>query len=107
LSANGKYLYVTGPNIAALTTLAVNSVTGALKYVTTTSDGVMDNHSPTGLATIRNGTLVFTGDYPHGVTPNMGIFSVGTKGSLTSLGTFPIAQGEVNAFPQWVAARAF
>jgi 6-phosphogluconolactonase (cycloisomerase 2 family) len=107
LSANGKYLYVTGPNIAALTTLAVNSVTGALKYVTTTSDGVMDSDSPTGLATIGNGTLVFTGDHPHSLTPNMGIFVVGAKGSLTSLGTFPIAQGEVNAFPQWVAARAF
>jgi 6-phosphogluconolactonase (cycloisomerase 2 family) len=108
LSSNGHYLYLTDPDIASINTLAVNSVTGALKYVTTASDGIMGEDHPIGLATTRNGAFVFTGDFNNNDLPSMGILAAGKKdGSLTSLGTFPIAQDEINVFPCWVTARNF
>jgi hypothetical protein len=104
LSSNGRYLYLTDPEIASVNTLAVNSVTGALKYVTTTSDGTMKIDNPIGLATTKNGAFLFTGGFNAEGSQKMGIFAAGKKdGSLTSLGTFPLS----NAYPAWVAARAF
>jgi 6-phosphogluconolactonase (cycloisomerase 2 family) len=108
LSSNGKYLYVTNPNAASVTTLAVNSLTGGLKYVTTTSDGTVGKDAPVGLASTGNGAFLFTGDFNNNDLPNMGIFAAGKKdGSLTSLGTFPLGQAEDGAIPTWVAARTF
>jgi 6-phosphogluconolactonase (cycloisomerase 2 family) len=107
LSSDGKYLYMTNPNTASVTTLAVNLVTGALKYVSTTSDGVPGMDFPAGLAISRNDKFLFTGDYNNNDSPNMGIFAAGKDGLLTSLGTFPLAQGESNIFPWWVIARTF
>jgi 6-phosphogluconolactonase (cycloisomerase 2 family) len=104
LSSNGRYLYLTDPYISSINTLAVNSVTGALKYVTTTNDGTMKEDEPIGMATTSNGAFVFTGDFNTTGSQKMGIFAAGKKdGSLTSLGIFPISNG----FPAWVAARNF
>jgi 6-phosphogluconolactonase (cycloisomerase 2 family) len=104
LSSSGRYLYLTDPEIASVNTLAVNSVTGALKYVTTTSDGTMNVDNPIGLATTKNGAFLFTGGFNAAGSQKMGIFAAGKKdGSLTSLGTFPLS----NAYPAWVAARNF
>jgi 6-phosphogluconolactonase (cycloisomerase 2 family) len=104
LSSNGRYLYLTDPYISSINTLAVNSLTGALEYVTTTKDGTMEEDEPIGVATTRNGAFVFTGDFNTAGSQKMGIFAAGKKdGSLTSLGTFPLS----NAYPAWVAARNF
>jgi 6-phosphogluconolactonase (cycloisomerase 2 family) len=105
LSSNGRYLYLTDPEIASVNTLAVNSVTGALRYVSTTSDGVVNRDFPAGVATTKNGAFVFTGDFNNTGSPNMGIFAAGKEdGSLTSLGTFPISN---IGYPASVAARSF
>jgi 6-phosphogluconolactonase (cycloisomerase 2 family) len=107
LSSNGRYLYLTDAYISSINTLAVNSVTGALKYVATTNDGTMKDE-PIGVATTKNGAFVFTGDFNSNDLPNMGIFAAGKRnGSLTSLGTFSIAEGENGAVPAWVVERTF
>jgi 6-phosphogluconolactonase (cycloisomerase 2 family) len=105
LSSNGRYLYLTDSYISSINTLAVNSVTGVLKYVTTTGDGTMKVDQPIGVATTRNGAFVFTGNVNNIGSPKMGMFSADKKdGSLTSLGTFPISN---SGYPAWVVARAF
>jgi 6-phosphogluconolactonase (cycloisomerase 2 family) len=104
LSSNGRYLYVTNPNQASITTLSVNSVTGVPKYVTTTTDGIVGENYPIGVATTKNGSYLFTGVFTSDGPQEMGIFAANKKdGSLTSLGMFPVAAGN----PAWVAARAF
>jgi 6-phosphogluconolactonase (cycloisomerase 2 family) len=104
LSSNGRYLYVTNPDHASINTLSVNSVTGVLKYVTTTNDGIVDEDYPIGVATTKNGSYLFTGVFTSNGPQKMGIFAANKKdGSLTSLGTFPVNEG----YPAWVAARAF
>jgi 6-phosphogluconolactonase (cycloisomerase 2 family) len=97
LSANGKYLYMTDESAATIVTLRVDDVTGALRHIFTTSDGMFGDH-PQGLATTKNGAFVFSG----GLEPLMGIFAAGKDGSLTSLGTFPLM-----GTPNWLAARMF
>jgi 6-phosphogluconolactonase (cycloisomerase 2 family) len=102
LSVNGKYLYFTNDELASITTLQVSSVTGALKYVTTTPDGTVGINFPIGLATSKNGSFVFTADDFH--YGNMGIFSASRDGSLNSLGTFPMYS---NGQTEWIAAKSF
>jgi 6-phosphogluconolactonase (cycloisomerase 2 family) len=104
LSSNGRYLYVTNPDHASITTLSVNSVTGVLKYVTTTNDGIVDEDYPIGVATTKNGFYLFTGVFTSDGPQKTGIFAANKKdGSLTSLGTFRVSEG----YPAWVTARAF
>jgi 6-phosphogluconolactonase (cycloisomerase 2 family) len=103
LSNNNRYLYVTNYSFASVTTLAVNKVTGALRYVSTASYGIENEDRPIGLASAKNGSFVFAGEPNVGYITHMGIFVAGKDGSLTSLGTFPISE----ASPAWIAATAF
>ncbi len=59
LSSDGRYLYVTDYSFASVTTLAVDDVKGALKYVSTASYGIVNEDRPVGLATSKNGEFVF------------------------------------------------
>jgi 6-phosphogluconolactonase (cycloisomerase 2 family) len=107
LSGKGKYLYVSNPFSASITTFVVGPSAGTLKYVTVTEDGPTGNQ-PGGLATTTNGSLLFSGS----VGPNggiLGIFSATGDGSLNSLGTFYVGQGMPTAFPYptSVVARTF
>jgi 6-phosphogluconolactonase (cycloisomerase 2 family) len=102
LSVTGKYLYVTNPQLASISTLQVNSVTGALKYVTTSEDGTLGSDAPLGLATSKNGEFIFTGDDLFG--DYLGILAAGQDGSLTSLGTFPMDSAGLT---RWIAAKSF
>lgn len=110
VSTNGEYLYVTNPNEATVVTLAANSVTGGLKYVTSSSDGTPPDDQPIGLATARNGKFVFTGEINARTDSeaNLGILAAGQDGSLTSLGTFPLGQGtDTTGFVEWIVAVSF
>jgi len=101
LSTDGKYLYVTDYNLASVTTLSVNDVTGTFKYLSTASYGVDNEERPYGLATSENGVFVFAGAGVNGYA-DMGIFAAAKNGSLTSLGTFPLSY---YGFAEWLAAK--
>jgi 6-phosphogluconolactonase (cycloisomerase 2 family) len=100
LGATGKFLYLTNDGPTSVTTLQVDSVTGGLKYVTTTPDGTMGIDAPIGLATSKNGGFVFTANFSN----DMGIFAASKDGSLTSLGVFPMFS---NGWEEWLAAKSF
>lgn len=102
LSPHGKYLYVTNDQTATITTLSVNPSDGSLAYVSVSNDGPASN-PPSGLADSRKGSFLFT--VSRGQQPTMGILAAGKNGSLTSLGTFPVAT--TGAAPIWVVARTY
>jgi len=97
LSANGRYLYLTNPLTAEVTTLAVNDTKGALKYISSAADGTIGNESPRGLATTSNGKFVFTVNIPSSI----GILAAGSDGSLVSLGVFGVS---TSGIPAWLVA---
>jgi 6-phosphogluconolactonase (cycloisomerase 2 family) len=101
LSADGKYLYVTNYAAATVVTLRVDNLTGDLKYVTTSSDGTVNDSFPAGLAESKDGSIVFTGNV---FLQNAGILAANGSGSLTSLGTFPMGG---HGFPIWIVAKTF
>lgn len=107
VSANGKYLYVTNPEGASVSTLAINCTTGALRLVATASDGVAPYDQPIGLATTKDGAFIFTGETNPSGDVKLGIFAAENNGSLTSLGTFPLAQGGYTISAAWIAAVTF